>query len=139
MCWEILASFVELAEFTQHVAKCPPRRLTVSLMKRSRCYLWKAKGVVIASEVETPQTTHLKPPDMSGKGKNQVVDDTSSDHSMEITSIQFTSSASKKNEEVVGSGTPVHTPMPKAELTNRNRSELHSKAAHDPLALAPAP
>uniref|UniRef100_M1DZ50 Uncharacterized protein n=1 Tax=Solanum tuberosum TaxID=4113 RepID=M1DZ50_SOLTU len=96
----------------------------------------KAKGVVIATEVATPQTTLHKPPQASGK--NQVLDDTSSNDSMEIDSIQFTSSISK-NEEVVGSGTPIYTLVPEAKMTKRKVSPLHSKATHDPLALPSAP
>ncbi|KAG5620380.1 hypothetical protein H5410_005598 [Solanum commersonii] len=92
----------------------------------------KAKGVVIATEVVTPQTTLHKPPQASGK--NQVLDDTSSDDSMEIDSIQFTSSTSK-NEEVVGSRTPIYTLVPEAKMTKRKGSPLHPKATHDPLAL----
>ncbi|KAH0696005.1 hypothetical protein KY289_013487 [Solanum tuberosum] len=96
----------------------------------------KAKGVVIATEVATPQTTLHKPPQASGK--NQVLDDTSSNDSMEIDSIQFTSSIFE-NEEVVGSGTPVYTLVPEAKMTKRKGSPLHSKASHDPLALPSAP
>ncbi|KAK6796308.1 hypothetical protein RDI58_004009 [Solanum bulbocastanum] len=95
----------------------------------------KAKGVVIATAVETSQTTNHKP--LQASGKNQVLDDTSSDNSMEIESIQFISSTFE-NEEVVGFRTPVHTPVLEAKMTKRKGSQLHSKEAHDLLALPPA-
>uniref|UniRef100_M1DB89 Uncharacterized protein n=1 Tax=Solanum tuberosum TaxID=4113 RepID=M1DB89_SOLTU len=100
----------------------------------------KAKEVMIATKVENPHTTFPKPAQVSGKAKDdkQVVSNSSSDDHMGIDSTNLTSSGSE-NEEVDGSRTLVHTPIPDGELLKQRRSELHSKAVHDPLAQLPAP
>uniref|UniRef100_M1E106 Uncharacterized protein n=1 Tax=Solanum tuberosum TaxID=4113 RepID=M1E106_SOLTU len=73
-----------------------------------------------------------------GNGKKRVVTDSSSDDSVDLGSIQFTTFESD-SEEAVWSETPVHTLLPGAEMVKRKRSELRSKTTHGPATLPPEP
>ncbi|KAG5631985.1 hypothetical protein H5410_003702 [Solanum commersonii] len=73
----------------------------------------KAKMVIITTEVTLPQATRAKPPqgNVKGKGKEQVVESSSSKSSssdtMGIYSTHITSTESER-EEFAGSRTPIH-------------------------------
>ncbi|KAH0641973.1 hypothetical protein KY289_032947 [Solanum tuberosum] len=61
--------------------------------------LKERKGVVIVEKVVPPRTVHCKPPQVSSKGKKEVVINTSSHYRLGIDSVYLTYSGSK-NEEV---------------------------------------
>uniref|UniRef100_M1DHE0 Integrase core domain containing protein n=1 Tax=Solanum tuberosum TaxID=4113 RepID=M1DHE0_SOLTU len=80
--------------------------------------------------------------EFEGKGNKQVVasssSSSSSTDSMGIDSTHLTSFEFEK-EEVAGCRTPIHTPTTEGGLIKRRRTELHSKADHDPSSRHRAP
>lgn len=68
---------------------------------------------------------------MTWKGKKKVAELRNDNESPSTGSLDY--SWSNENEEIEGSRTPVHNPVTEHESTKRKRSELRSKAVHDPI------